>query len=310
MRYLSGSYLPAAGVQKEQLDLIDFPHITHVFIAFSVLKKEEKSGFYLPIVSDEVSAGIRLIQQAIQQQKADSKLLLSIGGAFADFFCPATRTEENRQAFADKAQALCEEFSLDGIDLDWEFPGIPHCGVLACEHCVHDFTLLCELLRKTLGNRLLTSAMGSDHWNRLENKTLSGLLDYVNIMTYDMADTDHSSMLLTKNAMEGWLAQGYSPRQLLLGVPFYGRSKDENRNWMGYDRAMKQVQEGKAQLEPSDEQNRVVFTDGSVLGLDTPDAIRQKIAYIEEKGFGGIFCWQELTDKDGELRRAMTEIFR
>ena len=308
MKYISGSYLPAKGIQNESLHRIDFSHITHVFIAFSVLKKEKETGFYVPVVSAEVAEGIRRVHAEIRRQEAESKIILSIGGAFADFFCPAVRTEENRKAFAAKAAALCDEFSLDGIDLDWEFPGIPHCGVMACEHCVHDFTLLCRVLRETLGERLLTSAMGSDHWNRLENEALAELLDYVNVMTYDMADIDHSAMTLTRNAMEGWLAQGYRSEQLLLGVPFYGRSVNEAYNWMGYDRAVQKVQKGDARWEMSEQQDRIVFMDGAVLGLDSPAAIQRKIGYIKEKGFGGIFCWQELTDRGGELRAAMTAV--
>lgn len=303
-----GSYIPANGLTEAQLRAIDFGKITHVFVAFSVLEKQADTDFYVPVVSEGVADGIRLLQQEIKRQNANCRVVLSIGGAFADFFCPAVRTGENRRTFAEACAALCEDYSLDGIDLDWEFPGIPHCGVMACEHCVHDFTLLCRVLRETLGEKLLTSAMGSDHWNRLENDELRGLLDYVNVMTYDMADTDHSAMTLTQNAMEGWLAQGYRPEQLLLGVPFYGRSTDESYNWMGYHTAMEAVRAGKAQRLHTDNQDYIVFADGAKLGLDFPESIHKKVRYIQQKGFGGIFCWQELTDRDGELRRAMAAL--
>ena len=44
---------------------------------------------------------------------------------------------------------------------------------------------------------------------------------------------------------------------------------------------------------------------GAECSIDTPDTIREKAAYYRDRGFGGIFCWQETTDYRGELRKAM-----
>lgn len=300
--FLCGSYIYAGGITPEACQKIDFHRITHLFIAFSVL--EEEKGLYMPVIPAETAAGMEIIRQECTRQHAECKILLSVGGAMADHFCPAARTEENRRAFAERCALLTQQYQLDGIDLDWEFPGISHCGVSACEHCVSDFTLLTETLRRALNGKLLTSAMGSDHWNRLENHRLRDLLDYANIMTYDMDPAAHSSIQLTKNAMEGWLSAGYPPEKLLLGVPFYARSLDESYNWIGYDRLMQMKEEGAASLLYRDGQT-YVLVDGAECSIDTPDTIREKAAYCRDRGFGGIFCWQETTDYRGELRKAM-----
>lgn len=303
-KLVCGSYIPG-GLSRESAEKIDFKKITHVFVAFSTLRKEGE--FYLPCVSDEVKNGIRLIHDEIEKQSASTLVLLSIGGACADFFCEASRSEENRAGFARRCAQMAQELSLDGIDMDWEFPGLPHGGISACEHCVHDFTLLCKSIREAVGDRLLTAAMGSDHWNRLENAELNELLDLVNIMTYDMNNTAHSCMTLTVSAMGGWAKNGIDREKLVLGIPFYARCEDPAYEWRGYDGLMQMVQNGEAQLRCGDEQDYIVI-DGKKLSIDTPDSIRRKTAYVKANGFAGIFNWQELTDRDGELRNAMAEI--
>ena len=70
---------------------------------------------------------------------------------------------------------------------------------------------------------------------------------------------------------------------------------------------MQMVQNGEAQLRCGDEQDYIVI-DGKKLSIDTPGSIRRKTAYVKANGFAGIFNWQELTDRDGELRNAMAEI--
>lgn len=300
--YICGSYIPSAEAKQEDLQKINFNKITHVFIAFSTLHRE--NDLYLPQVGSDTEQGLRLIQKEIARQKASCKMLISIGGAGAGFFCEASSNEENRKAFALRCAEFISRYSLDGIDLDWEFPGLRHLDVSACDHCVSDFTLLCRAIREEIGGKLLTSAMGSDHWNRLENTQLNKLLDYAGIMTYDMDEESHSKMSLTKSAMEGWAANGFDREKLLLGVPFYARSRIEKYNWMGYDIIKERVINGDGKIFEKDGQS-YAHLDGDVMSIDTPEAIKEKVSYLKEQGFGGIFCWQELSDYNGELRDAM-----
>lgn len=51
------------------------------------------------------------------------KLLISIGGwTYSSNFAPGTSTPEKRQKFADSAISILENYGLDGIDVDWEYP--------------------------------------------------------------------------------------------------------------------------------------------------------------------------------------------
>lgn len=149
----------------------------------------------------------------------------------------------------------------------------------------------------------MTAAVGSDLWGDLDYSLLNGVFDFVNVMTYDMTDCDHSSFALTVKNMNDW-AKLIDKSKLILGVPFYARSKTEKYNWVGYDYLTELVSRGKASLERGEDQDYIII-DGAKLGIDTPESIVKKAHWVKENGFGGIFNWQEGSDYNGSLRNAM-----
>lgn len=301
MRYLCHSYLPA-GTSENIIRKINFNQITHVNFAFSTVEKEE-NGDFLPTVSETVRSGIALTKEIIASQGAKTKTLLSIGGAGASNFCEGCSTEQARTKFAARCAELIDSLGIDGVDLDWEFPGRAHLGVSCCEHCTTDYVELCLEIRKAIGSHLLTAAVGSDLWGDLDYSLLNGVFDFVNVMTYDMTDCDHSSFALTVKNMNDW-AKLIDKSKLILGVPFYARSKTEKYNWVGYDYLTELVSQGKASLERGEDQDYIII-DGAKLGIDTPESIVKKAHWVKENGFGGIFNWQEGSDYNGSLRNAM-----
>ena len=307
-KYICGSYIPGENLTEQAASEIDFTKITHAFLAFSVLHENEK-GMFVPFFSEGLINSIKIVKDRIDEMKADTKVLVSIGGWGAGLFCEASSTEENRLAFAAECKKLIDEYGIDGVDMDWEFPGIASDGVKACEHCQTDYIMLCDEIKKAIGDKLLTAAVGSDHWLRFDCAALNKSLDLVNVMTYDMSTFAHSSMTYTKAAVEGWANQGIDREKVVLGVPFYARCDNPDYEWRGYSDLMKLVAEGKAEKLHTEEQDYVVIN-GNRLSIETPESIAKKIQYIKEMNFAGIFNWQELTDKDGELRTAMAEILK
>lgn len=296
-------YIPANGVNALSLQKINFGKITHAFLAFSTLKKNE-NGNYIPCADDTLKNAVSLVREEIYKTGCKTSILVSIGGAGADGFCEASSTAEGRMLFAKECQRLISENKLDGIDMDWEFPGLSHVGIKACEHCTDDFILLLSEIRSAIGSKLLTVAVGSDHWNRVDNFAVNRLCDLINVMTYDMNNTAHCAMDLTAAAIEGWHTHGIDAEKLVLGVPFYARCANPKYEWYGYNRLMELVNDKKASLLSTKQQEYVVL-DNERLSIDTPLSIKKKIDYIMQNGFAGIFCWQELSDYNGELRDAM-----
>ena len=58
----------------------------------------------------------------LKRQNPNLKVMLSVGGWGSGRFSEMAATEENRTAFALDCRKKVEEFQLDGIDIDWEYP--------------------------------------------------------------------------------------------------------------------------------------------------------------------------------------------
>ena len=94
--------------------------------------------------------------------------------------------------FIRSAQQIVSQYGLDGIDLDWEFPVNGAWGLVESTPADRDnFTALLKEMRDAFGKKkLVTIAVGANaespkSW--VDVKAIAPLLDYINLMTYDMA---------------------------------------------------------------------------------------------------------------------------
>ena len=65
--------------------------------------------------------------------------VLSVGGWGADGFSDACLTEEGRKTLADSLLQLMDECGFVGIDVDWEYPGVPGTGIVSHEEDVENW---------------------------------------------------------------------------------------------------------------------------------------------------------------------------
>ncbi|MBK7909606.1 MAG: glycosyl hydrolase family 18 protein [Bacteroidota bacterium] len=196
------------------------------------------NGGYLPntsIVDLAHSAGV--------------KVVISVGGWTLSNDFPAIAADPvKRTNFAHHCAQLIRQYNLDGVDLDWEYPGFPdHNGTPADRA---NFTLLLSEVRdsidatgNTLGrNMLLTAAVGAgaDRMDDVDWPAVTSLLDIINLMSYDFfgawdATTNHNAPLYAPNVGDVTFncdsaitrliqVYGVDPGRITLGVPFYGRS--------------------------------------------------------------------------------------
>ena len=90
---------------------------------------------------------------------------------------------------------------LDGIDLDWEFPGLMGYGNTHRPEDKENFTLLLKECRQSLDieekkyNRsyLLTIAAGAfeDYIKHTEMEKIHQYLDFINVMAYDFYESGY-----------------------------------------------------------------------------------------------------------------------
>jgi chitinase len=158
-------------------------------------------------------------------------------------------TRKGRRRFVDSATRLLLRHDLDGLDIDWEYPGLPGYGNPHRPEDKASFTALMAELRARLdregakrGRRyLLTFAAGAfpDFLAHTEMDKVQASVDFVNLMTYDFREAEaeplaghHANLyahpadarqLSADRAVRDFLAAGVPPGKLVLGVPFYGR---------------------------------------------------------------------------------------
>jgi len=186
----------------------------------------------------------------LRKQNPSFAVLVSVGGWLgSDGFSDVALTARSRKAFAESAVNFLRRFDLDGLDVDWEYPGMPGAGHPFRPEDKGNFTLLLKDLRasfdheeKTTGRRLvLTIAAGasSDFLAHTEMKQMQRYVDSVNLMSYDYSmasidsTTNHSAPLFTNPAaprqdsadtsVRAFERAGVPSAKILLGIPFYGR---------------------------------------------------------------------------------------
>ncbi len=236
------------------IDKLDVRQITHLNYSFGLVYNDEKgetndalketSKLHQIWLSEKVQADLQKIP-VLRKQNPDLKVLLSVGGWGARGFSGAAATKETRAVFIQSAQEIVAQYGLDGIDLDWEYPVNGAWGLVESQPADRDnFTALLKELRAAFGHKkLVTIAVGANadspkSW--VDVKAIAPVLDYINLMTYDMAyGTQYFNANLYDSTqwptvaaadkysadfvVNNYLAAGLKPSQMNLGIGFYGR---------------------------------------------------------------------------------------
>ncbi|WP_304517694.1 glycoside hydrolase family 18 protein [Cecembia rubra] len=197
-----------------QPEKIPVEKLSHIIYSFTVVIEGEMR-FRNPDV-----AGPKL--EALVRQKSRNpnlKVMIACGGWGADGFSDMALTEEGRAKFIQSAKSFIEQYQLDGMDMDWEYPGISGAGTMARPEDTENFTALMKGLREMLDTfdspKILTFA--SAGWKRyydfIEVDEVMKYADYMNVMTYDQVSgesiyTGHHTPL------------GYVSNKDIEGTPF------------------------------------------------------------------------------------------
>jgi chitinase len=176
-------------------------------------------------------------------------VLVSVGGwEWSGGFSDAFVTEQSRQTFIESVMAFLKTYDLDGLDIDWEYPGLPGAGHKFRPEDGTNFTVLLKELRgrfdkerAATGRRLyLTFAAGAsdEYLQHTEVAREQEYVDTINLMTYDLSEpasdriANHHAPLYTNPAspkkasadssVKAFEAAGVPASKIVLGVPFYG----------------------------------------------------------------------------------------
>ena len=312
----------------------DTRKLTHINIAFGLIREGLLDMSGLPNLDRQV--------KNYRRWNPELKLVLSVGGWGAGGFSNMAMTEEGRRAFAASCLKAVERYSLDGIDIDWEYP----CSDLAeIDYDPRDrenFTLLLQALRDALGNeRIVSIAAGAGEYfvEGTEMEKVAAIVDYVQLMTYDMRNGftrqagHHASLGLskgdtsntsTRGIVELFREAGVPYEKMVVGAAFYSRQFDgvpnvgdgllqpsESVGMAGpsYGELTEEFRKAGDYTEYWDEDAEAayLYNGSTFISFESPEAIRRKCLYVKEKGLKGIMYWEHGCDLTRELLNTMYE---
>ncbi len=282
---------------------------------------------------------------ALKTAHPELKVMVSVGGWGAGGFSEAATTAAGRKRFAESAVRLLATWHLDGLDVDWEYPGSALAGIKASAQDRDHFTALVRTLRATLdaagkGHYLLTIASADGKYlDGIDLAAVAPYLDWFNVMTYDFNNslttlTGHHTGLrasaaapesarTTSRAVRQYLAAGVPADKIVIGAAFYGLRFDD----------VKPVHDGLYQLYGHfggalswkklkhdfigrrgfvrhwDARARAPYlwnaATHSLITYDDPESLAAKAAWVKAHHLGGIMFWQAGQDDDNQLLDAI-----
>lgn len=225
-------------------DSIDVWRLSHINYAFIDIK--DNRAWLHNEATDTVN--LRKLSE-LKKINPALKILISIGGwSWSKNFSDATLTDTSTRNFALSAVDIVSKYNLDGIDIDWEYPGmIGDNNVFRPEDKQHYTALFKELRagldslsRTTQLKYFVTTAVGGSqaYIDHTEMDKVQQYTDYINIMSYDYAGawsalTGHHTNLYTSSgdsnqssahkSIQAFIAAGVPPSKIVIGMAFYGK---------------------------------------------------------------------------------------
>ena len=188
---------------------------------------------------------------ALKKDNPHLTILVSVGGwLWSGGFSDAALTKASRAIFVDSVETFVTRYNLDGLDVDWEYPGMSGAGHAFRPEDKQTYTLLLKELRgrfDRMAGKLhrplyLTIATGasSDFLEHTEMGEVAKYVDTVNLMAYDyyepgeqeitgnnaplFADPADPKAISADRSVREYEKAGVPAEKLVLGVPFYGHA--------------------------------------------------------------------------------------
>ncbi|MDR3716816.1 MAG: glycoside hydrolase family 18 protein [Puia sp.] len=232
------------GLLKDSIDVSRLSHINYAFVDI----RNDRAWLHHEAVD---TVNLRYLV-GLKARNPDLKILISIGGwSWSKLFSDAVLTDSTRAVFASSAIDIVSRYDLDGVDIDWEYPGQIGDGNKFRPEDKQDYTLFFKKLREGLDSLgtvnakhyFTTTAVGADRpfIEHTEMGKVQRYLDYVNIMSYDFREGGddlsghHTNLYPSKldpdtakpcadKAVRLFEAAGVPSSKLVMGIAFYAHS--------------------------------------------------------------------------------------
>ena len=229
----AGDSLPPEDVDWDKFDVVDF--------AFAL----PTSSYGLEFTQDDSSDLLkRLVAGA---HAAGKRVKLSIGGwTGSTYFSTICGSSSARKTFLGHITSAYDTYELDGIDIDWEYPGTSGAegNAVSSSDSANFLTFLQEMRDALPSGALISLATqvwpftGSDGNPLSDVSAFADVIDWILIMNYDiwgssstpgpnapLSDACGNSTQPLANAyaaVSSWTSAGMPASKITLGVPAYG----------------------------------------------------------------------------------------
>jgi len=267
-------------------------------------------------VSDSFD-GVRIdnverLKQIVSLKKInpDLKVVLSIGGWGSGNFSEMAAEKSTRRSFAKDCARVVRELGLDGIDIDWEYPGEGEgANISWSPDDKENYTLLMIDLRKSIGRKKLLTLASCCDPKFIDFYKVMPYVDFVNLMTYDMGNQHqfHCALYPSENSgkwtadasVKAHIEAGVSAGCIVMGVPFYGKGSMIPSRGNDYREIYPVENQFVEQWDEDANAPYLSNTEGAfVFGFENERSLKIKCEYILEHGLRGIMNWDYAGDDD------------
>ena len=288
---------------NENIDAEKMNTLTDI-ILFGVARFDENGNVYLQDldINGEMVKGdviFKDIIKDIKETNPDAKIhcnILGPDGADSD-----DKEKLHSQAFIDNSDALIENilelleiYNFDGIFFDYEYP--------YAKESIKDYSDFLVKLDSNLGDYILGAAFS--HWSSNISKDAIEVLDRVEIMSYDnMTEyNSHAEFATVGGAMavKDFIKNGYDLTKCDLGLPFYGRTHGGEEAWPSYAQIAGDLENNPFKNTVAKSYMNGVISSDIVTSFNGVQMIKDKTAFANDYGLGGVMVWHYTCDVDYE----------
>ncbi len=237
-----------------------------------------------------------------------AKVFISISGATN--FASVTKTALGRNNLVKDIMRKARQYSLDGIDIDWEYPRTTDGTDITYAALMKELSDSLHVDGKYYLSSAITPGIYAGSVRDGLRTEVFNYVDFFNIMAYDDFTTDprfpykqHSSMSTATVSLNYWLNTRSMPRaKCILGIPGYGRNSGATQIATSYKTVLATgLQLGPAPIYQSDSA-KIRRTDGTTFttyynGVLT---VANKTNLAKTRG-NGIFFWELGHDANNEF---------
>ena len=313
---------------------IDLEGVDFVNFAFTVIKNN-RMGLLHPTDAQNFH-----VARSLKHKYPDLKVLVSVGGQGTEkVFSTMTKTDEARKVFAEDAVRFVRAYGLDGIDVDWEFPGMKK-ATRAADRT--NFTALLATLRayfdeasrKDGKKYYVTVASGAfeQYLNYIEPLKVTPLVDYFFLMTYDFHgqwnefNGHHTNIYMPAGKPYGhsverivntYISKGIPKSKIVIGAAFYGRkwtgvelkqgsvvyNPGKGVGSVSYRNIVSLLKNGNGYRRYWDRQAYAPFiynqSQKIFISYDDIESVARKVDFACINNLGGIMYWEHFSDANG-----------